>query len=54
MSYIPEEYTPTTDEIDEVLSLYGDWLDQAFNHHGDKDLAIDLATQHVQEHDEFG
>lgn len=48
MSYIPEEYTPTTDEIDEVLSLYNDWLDKAYDHHGDKGMAIDLATEQVQ------
>jgi pyridoxine/pyridoxamine 5'-phosphate oxidase len=54
MSYIPDEYTPSTDEIDEVLSLYNDWLEKAHDHHGDKELAIDLATKQVQNDEEAG
>jgi hypothetical protein len=48
MSYAPEEYTPTPDEIDEVLSVYNDWLDRAYEDHGNKDIAIDLATARAQ------
>lgn len=54
MSYIPDEYTPSNDEIDEVLSLYNNWLDEAYSHHGDKTKAIDLATEAVQNHHEAG
>lgn len=48
MSYTPEEYTPTAEEIDDVLSFYNEWLDRAYEDHGDKDIAIDLATEKVQ------
>lgn len=48
MSYIPEEYTPTNDEIDEVMSLYNEWLDQAYSYHGNKGIAIDLVTERIQ------
>jgi pyridoxine/pyridoxamine 5'-phosphate oxidase len=54
MSYTPEEYTPTDNEIDEVLSLYHDWLDKAYDHHGDKEIAIDLATEKMQNDQEAG
>jgi hypothetical protein len=54
MSYTPEDYTPANDEIDEVLSLYRDWLDKAYDHHGNKEVAIDLATEHVQNDHEAG
>lgn len=54
MSYIPDEYTPSNDEIDEVLSLYNDWLGEAYSHHGDKVVAIDLATEAVQKHQDAG
>lgn len=54
MSYVPDEYTPSNDEIDEVLSLYNNWLDEAYSHHGDKVTAIDLATEAVQNHQDAG
>ena len=54
MSYIPDEYTPTSDEIDEVLSLYNEWLDDAYAHHGDKTIAIDAATDLIRTHETSG
>lgn len=48
MSYIPEEYTPQPNEIEEVMSLYHAWLNDAYCHHGDKDTALDLVTDRIQ------
>lgn len=54
MSYIPEEYTPKPDEIDEVLGLYNEWLEEAYNHHGDKEKALNVVTQKIQIDQEAG
>lgn len=54
MSYIPEEYTPTEEEIDDVMSIYNKWLDKAYDHHGEKETAIELATNCLQNDWEIG
>lgn len=54
MSNVPDEYTPTQDEIDEVLSLYNNWLEQEYRNHGSKQIAIGAATERAQDHAETG
>lgn len=49
MSNIPDEYTPSETEIDEVMSLYNNWLEQEYLNHGDRDIAIGVATERAQD-----
>jgi hypothetical protein len=40
-------YIPSEDEVNEVLDLYDEWLQEEYAKHGDKDKAIDEATERV-------
>ncbi len=50
----PEEYTPTEEEIAEVLEQYQEWLHDVYSEFQDKDEAIDKATDLALNHTSSG
>lgn len=41
--------SPDQNEIDEVLSFYKSWLDEEYKNHGDRGIAIGVATERAQD-----
>lgn len=50
MSYETDNYVPTDAEIEEALTIYNEWLGEAYSTHNDKDLAIAAATEQIRTH----
>jgi hypothetical protein len=42
-----DNYIPSENEIDEVLTQYDSWLQEEYETHGDPVIAIDRATERV-------
>jgi hypothetical protein len=40
-----DNYIPSEDEVAEMLDLYNNWLQEEYDRYGDKDKAIDEATE---------